>query len=245
MKKVLLLTICGLTALASAQQVYELRKYDMVKAWYAGPLHDYFREALIPAMERQGVKHIAVFEEMGEDWPKSVYFLAVYPDLSEFSSLRERLVKDTVFQNRAQFYYNTPEENFPFTDYSTSLYTSFQGMPEMNLPDPNRVIFELRTYESYQEDALRRKVKMFNDSEFGIFEDVGLPPVFFGQKIAGPDMPCLTYMLSFETMEERTRSWERFMKHPEWLRIRDLEEYANTVSEIKQVFLRKKSYSTF
>ncbi len=104
-------------------------------------------------------------------------------------------------------------------------------------------VFELRIYESYSEDALRRKVKMFNDSEFEIFEDVGLPMVFFGANISGDQMPCLTYLLAFKDMEAHKEAWSKFGPHPEWQRIIKLEEYANTVSSITRIFLKPVDYS--
>ena len=93
------------------------------------------------------------------------------------------------------------------------------------------------------EDALRRKVKMFNDHEFAIFEEVGLPMVFFGDNIAGSQMPCLTYLLGFKDQKAHEEAWARFGPHPEWQRILKLEEYANTVSEIYRVFLNPLPYS--
>jgi hypothetical protein len=56
-------------------------------------------------------------------------------------------------------------------------------------------------------------------------------------------MPALTYMLAFKDMEERNRNWNKFSIHPEWKRISILPEYANTVSDIKRIFLKPLSYS--
>ena len=110
-------------------------------------------------------------------------------------------------------------------------------------PTEDSGVFELRIYESYNEDALRRKVKMFNDSEFGIFEDTGLPMVFFGPNISGDQMPCLTYLLAFKDMQAHKDAWSKFGPHPEWQRIVKLDEYANTVSSITRVFLKPVDYS--
>lgn len=84
---------------------------------------------------------------------------------------------------------------------------------------------------------------MFTDSEFQIFEDIGLPIVFFGPNISGSQMPCLTYLLAFKDMEARDEAWSKFGPHPEWQRILKLEEYANTVSNIYRVFLKRLEYS--
>lgn len=103
-------------------------------------------------------------------------------------------------------------------------------------------IFELRIYESYNEDALRRKVKMFNDSEFGILKMLAFHRIF-GSNIAGNNMPCLTYMLAFKDKEAHTEAWGKFGPHPEWKRISNMEEYTNAMNNIIRVFLKPLSYS--
>lgn len=52
------------------EQVYELRTYELEFGRPEQILHDYFKDAFIPAMNRQGIKNIGVFEEVGERLPK-------------------------------------------------------------------------------------------------------------------------------------------------------------------------------
>ena len=127
--------------------------------------------------------------------------------------------------------------------FTTSFLIAFDGLPKLIKPNKEAQLFELRTYEGYSEDAVRRKVKMFNKEEFSIFDATGLNSVFFGEQISGPLMPALTYMLVFNSMEERNSNWEKFSKHPKWKRVSALKEYANTVSDIKRTFLRPFKYS--
>ena len=84
---------------------------------------------------------------------------------------------------------------------------------------------------------------MFNDSEFAIFDDVGLNTVFFGANISGNQMPCLTYLLAFKDKEEHQQAWSKFGPHPEWQRIIKLEEYKNVMNDISRVFLKPLAYS--
>jgi len=113
----------------------------------------------------------------------------------------------------------------------------------MIVPANQPRIFEIRTYEGYSEDAVRRKVKMFNADELPIFYKVKLNPVFFGKVIAGEHMPCLTYMLTFKDMAERDANWKAFSADSDWKRISAAPEYANTVSNIIRVFLEPVAYS--
>jgi hypothetical protein len=61
--------------------------------------------------------------------------------------------------------------------------------------------------------------------------------------LAGDQMPCLTYMLVFENMEERDRNWAAFGNDPDWKRVSAAPEYANTVSKITKIFLEPMGYS--
>ena len=84
---------------------------------------------------------------------------------------------------------------------------------------------------------------MFNEVEMDIFKKTNLNMVFFGEEIAGKDLPCLTYMLAFRDMEERDINWKGFSSDPDWKRVRSLQEYADTVSSITQIFLKPLPYS--
>ena len=81
-------------------------------------------------------------------------------------------------------------------------------------------IFELRTYESNNIDTLKRKAGMFNDGEIAIFRRLNMLPVFFGETIVGRKMPNLTYMLAFDDLAAREKSWKAFGSDPEWQKMR-------------------------
>jgi len=137
----------------------------------------------------------------------------------------------------------SPQIKKVYNRFTTSFLIAFDGLPKLIKPKEATKLFELRTYEGYSEDAVRRKVDMFNKEEFSIFDATGLNSVFFGEQISGPLMPALTYMLAFESMEERNINWEKFSKNSEWKRVSILKEYSNTVSDIKRVFLKPLEYS--
>jgi hypothetical protein len=104
-------------------------------------------------------------------------------------------------------------------------------------------LFELRIYESASEDAGRRKIDMFNKEEIALFLKVGLLPVFFGRIMAGEYMPALVYMVGFKDMTDREAVWSRFGAHEDWNTMRVKPEYADTVSNIRRVFLTPVPYS--
>jgi hypothetical protein len=45
-------------------------------------------------------------------------------------------------------------------------------------------------------------------------------------------------MLNFKDMEEHDANWKRFGAHSDWKAMSGMEEYANTVSNIRKVFLK-------
>ena len=100
-------------------------------------------------------------------------------------------------------------------------------------------------YESNNATTLARKVKMFNEGEAGIFKRLGMQPVFFGETIAGPRMPNLVYMLSFDDLAARDRLWKEFGSDPEWQKLRSQPGYADAeiVSNISNSILRPLPFS--
>ncbi|UCD61660.1 MAG: NIPSNAP family protein, partial [Flavobacteriaceae bacterium] len=210
MKKIAIGIVLLLGVLGFGQnEIYEFREYELKFGKSAKVLHDYFEKALIPALNEQGINNIGAFEEIGDALPKKIYLLIAYDDLDDYQKILARLKKDQVFLQASKEYSNTAQEDFPVERYVTSLFTAFDGLPNIVKPAEGSMVFELRTYEAYNEDAFQRKVKMFNESEFGIFDEVGLHSVFFGEKIAGPQMPCLTYLLAFRDMAERDTNWSK------------------------------------
>ena len=227
----------------SAQQVYEFRTYELTFFRSAEVLNQYLEQALIPALNRQGIENIGAFEESGEALPRKIYLLITYPDLQAYGVSLDALAADSGYQQAASSYLTADPQTMPFKRISVSLIRATTGFPELVKPREDAELFELRIYESYNEDALRRKVKMFNDSEFDIFKEVGLPTVFFGTNIAGDQMPCLTYMLAFKDMEAQVEAWSKFGPNPEWQRITKLKEYEGAMNEITRIFLRPLPYS--
>ena len=96
----------------------------------------------------------------------------------------------------------------------TSLLAAFAGMPKLDVPpaalEHRPRIFELRVYESHSKKANLTKIKMFNEGEIAIFRRTGLRPVFFGETLIGSRLPNLTYMLTFDNVEQREKNWSAF-----------------------------------
>lgn len=223
------------------KECYEFRTYELKGDQHF--IHDYFSKALIPALNKLGVKKVGAFTEIGKTEPTKLYLLIAYPSLDSFSSINAQLKKDKDYFAASTEYNQLPVDKPAYFSLETSLMIAFDGLPTLVAPANSPRIFELRTYMGYSEDAVQRKIKMFNLEEFPIFYKTKLTPVFFGEVIAGPNLPCLTYMITFKNMEERDASWKAFSADPDWQRVSKLPEYANTVSRINKVFLEPTAYS--
>ena len=225
----------------SEKELYELRTYEIKFGGNQKLLIDYLYKALQPALKRIGVNHFLLFKELGNSDPTKLRVLISYPNASVFIGA-QNLHSDLKYEKEAKNYHNLPPDQTIYNRFSSSLLLAFDGMPKLIDPVKGASLFELRTYEGFSEDAVKRKIKMFNKEEIQLFLKTNLHPVFFGEMIAGPYRPSLTYMLNFKDMAEHDSSWEDFIKHPEWKAMSSKKEYANTVSNIRKIFLEPVQY---
>ena len=228
-------------------EYYELRVYRIDSLEKQEVVSRYLEAALIPALNRTGIDRIGVFtlQEPGDDF--SIFTLVPYPTLDHMTRLSDVLDQDTDYQTAASEYFSASIDDPAYGRIENKLMKAFDSIPVMELPaqtagrEPR--IFELRTYESHHENAAYRKVQMFDEGETQIMRETGLGPVFFGEVLVGHDVPNLTYLLSSSDRETHKKSWEAFLAHPDWVRMKAMERYKDTVSKIANWFLVPTSYS--
>lgn len=216
------------------KELYEVRTYELKFGGNQKLLLSYLKDALKPAMMRAGANHFMILEEVAKGGPKKIYLLISYPTAAIYLQAQNPN-GDAAYVSAAATY--NADQKVIYNRYESWLLHAFDGFSALETP-PVDAIFELRTYESFSDDALRRKIKMFNEEEVPIFRDAGLIPVFFGEMLAGPYRPALTYMIYTKDMAASGQGWQNFLKHPDWNRIKVMPEYANTVSNIRNVFLK-------
>ena len=213
MKKIFsLVVLLSSINLFGQQEIYELKVYELFQSSSIKNFNAYFEDHYIPALSDKGIQNVGVFSEVSEDLPRKIYVFVPYANMEEYQKVTSDLSSDAELQQASSAL--NPVDKPMFNRYQTSLYIAFDGMPKMIKPDNKNRFYELRTYESHSEDAYRRKVNMFNEGELDLFAELDFGSVFFGDKIAGDRMPCLTYMLSFESLEERNENWDKFLVHP-------------------------------
>ncbi len=219
------------------KELYEIRTYEVKFGSNQQLLKDYLNQVLGPSLKSLGANRFMILGELGNSDPTQLWVIIGYVNGEAFLKA-QNLQNDPAYKTAAAEYNALTPDQTLYNRFTSSLLLAFDGMPKMMDPIAGASLFELRTYEGYSEDAVRRKIKMFNEGEIDIFLETGLHPVFFGEMIIGPYRPCLTYMINFKDMEEHDANWKKFSDHPDWKAMSGMDEYANTVSNIRKVFLK-------
>ncbi len=232
----------------SRPQVLELRRYQYRFGSMEMRHADYVKKALLPALDRAGIKALGAFTvSLGPDTP-ALYMLLPHPSAESVVTLGARLNADAEYKAAASAFRSLPATDPPYTRRASTLLVPFDTMPTVEVPKPQTPtrVFEMRTYESHNENAGLKKIEMFEKGgELAIFRRVGLNPVFFGRTVVGPQMPNLTYMVSFPDLGARDKAWAAFRDDPEWVKLRQTPGYANAdiLTNIGVQLLRPTDYS--
>ena len=183
------------------REYYELRRYHLQSGPQEKLTNSFVAEALIPALNRLGVKPVGAFNlYLGPETP-SLYLLLPASSPETLATLESKLATDEEFMRIGTPFLNAPAKEPAFDRIESSLLAAFEGWPKLVLPPTTASnsprVFQLRTYESPSIQDHRRKVEMFHSGEFDIFKQAGFSQVFYGDMLIGPRLPNLTYMLSF------------------------------------------------
>lgn len=208
---------------ASGIEYYELRRYLLRRGPQTQMIDAFFRDAAIPALNRQGLNPVGVFNVSIGPGNPAVYVLTAHPTIESAVTSHDRLAADPEFLKAGADFINATPAAPAYERVESTILAAFSGWPKLTVPGAtagNQTrIFELRTYQSHSKKANLAKVHMFNSAEMTIFRRTGLHPVFFGNTLVGDGMPCLTYMLVFQDMDERARAWAAFGADPEWKKL--------------------------
>lgn len=241
----------GLSASAAEgmpkNSIYSLAYFYMRSGSQVDRTTAYLRETYAPAAKRNGVATLGFFSPVVGERSPYILSLAVYPSFAAVDTVHQKLAEDKEFL-RGWEAYNTIGDP-AYIRMEVTVLRAFDKLPTIEVPPvesgkPARV-FELRTYESMNEKAGRRKILMFESGEAAIFKKVGMQTVLFGQTVAGRNMPSLTYMLGYDNLAARDTLWKAFGSDPEWQKLRSQPGYsdAEIVSNISNTLLRPLPFS--
>lgn len=225
---------------SSKKQIYEWRIYTLEGD--GDGLDAFFRDTLIPAYNRKNIK-AGAFAPYKKEEKERRLLLFVYPDIDTYYKVKKDIWKDTTFRKAAQPFFDQTAPKPAYFNFESYLCEAFDKIPTMRMPDKNRTLLELRTYHSPNEEANQRKIAMFNNDEIEIFDKVGVNSVCYGEIMAGPIMPAIMYLTWYKDEPTRAEAWNKFGKHPDWQRIKDMPEYAYTATRNTSLFLSPLPYS--
>lgn len=234
---------------SGTRQYYELRTYSLRSGRQSQITGQYVSAVLIPALNRLGIAPVGAFNlTIGPDTP-TLYLLLPCDRLENVVNAGLRLRRDQQFLAAADAFWNAPEDSPAFERVESTLLIAFEGWPHLVLPPPTsqhgKRIFQLRTYESASDRDHLRKVQMFHQGEFEIFERSGFWRVFFGDALIGPRLPRLTYMLSFTELKQLDDLWAAFRNDPQWKKLTASKEFnfEPIVSDVTNLILSPTDYS--
>lgn len=228
----------------SQREYYELKKYRLNSADKQKLVLDYLRAAAIPALNRIGIAPVGVFKILEGD-SSDLYVLLVHKSLESVVAASTLIESDPDYHKAAANLLNASKSDPTYERINSSLMRAFEAIPKLEMPTKTESrIFQLRTYESHNSLAAKKKVEMFNTGgEIAVFRRTGLNPVFFGESIIGSKLPNLTYMLGFDHIDKKDKSWDKFRDHPQWKTLKENPYYKDTVSNITNILLRPASCS--
>lgn len=240
------------TALAQSsgkQQFLELRRWSIDSLENNRVVSNFLQQAILPSLKRSGAGKLGVFYHLPHEksYPEQlhdIYTVLAFDSLDEWLALGAHFEGDRAMHEAGAEYLGTDKKTAAYQRIESSLMLSFAGYPRLKTPRAGKDrVFELRRYESPNELKAKLKVEMFNEGELDIFAKVNLDGVFYGEMLSGPHMPNLTYMLAYDSVEERDANFKAFSQHPDWNALKKVEKYKGTVSKIDAIFLKPAPFS--
>jgi hypothetical protein len=234
------------TQSAGKKTYFELRRYSVS----AGPpmaklTDDYLSGALIPALNRLGISPVGAFKlDIGPDTP-ATYLLIPSESVEALANVGAALARDEAFVKGGEPFNSISADHPAFRRIDSTLLAAFRDFTPAAMQGRYKRIFQLRIYDSPTPTAHERKVAMFQQGEIDIFLSVGFRPVFFAQALIGASLPSLTYMLTFNDMDELNTKWAAFSSAPAWRKL--VSQPGNgddsLIREITNLILSPKPYS--
>lgn len=224
------------------REFVEFRKYTVKDNAKRAALVDILDKALIPALNRQGIKPVGVFipVEKEEKYRQNVFVVIPHKTVESFVTLTLKLLADESYKKDAVALFETTSKDPVYLDSESMLLYGFETCPKLELPKlGSDRVFQTRLYRSFNIEKNAAKIHMFDHGgELALFRKLNMNPIFFGDAVIGKKLPNLTYMIGCENQEKHDAAWKEFVKHPDWIKIRDLPQYADTATEIDRVVLK-------
>jgi hypothetical protein len=236
-------------AQGKGREFYQLRRYHLNSGPQRKLCDDFFRDSLIPALNRLSISPVGVFDlSIGPETP-SIYVLMPSLSAETLATVETHLGQDADYMKAGAAFLNAPAKEPAFDRMESSFLQAFEKWPRIVPPKATATqgprIFELRSYEGATDQDHKRKVEMMQSGESEIFTKAGVEQVFYSDALIGTRLPKLTYMIAFDSMADRDKKWAAFRGSDEWKALSTQSKYAfeAIVSNINNLILTPTPYS--
>lgn len=232
-----------------ARHYFQLKVYHLADSAQLQKLDSYLKDAYVPALHRNGVKQVGVFQTVESDTGGiRFYVFTAFRSLQQLSQIQKKIDGDKTYQSAGKDYINASWDQPPYQRIETIILDPFVAAPFVAKPKltakPKDRIYELRSYEGPTEKYYESKLKMFNvGNEISIFNNLNFNPVFYGSVLSGSRMPNLMYMTSFNSMADRDAHWKDFVDDALWKSLSNDPQYQHVITRMDIVFLHSTPYS--
>lgn len=224
----------------TAPHYYLLQQYYLKNGTQGARIAEYLKNGLLEAATRLGVPGPRfVLEALIAPHMPQVACVSAYSTLDAMNTARGRLAAD----NKLQAALNQWEagEEAPYESYSEVLLEAAPYAPPLPAASGGKPrVFELRLYHSPTQKQLKALHERFAGPEIRIFHRSGIHPVLYSSTLIGPSKPNLIYLIPFDDLAAREKSWAAFGADPEWIKVR-AESVAKSgqISSVMQMSLFK------
>jgi hypothetical protein len=224
---------------ALQSKIFVVRNYLLKNGTQSARLHQFLKEALVPALKVSGDVPLGIFDAViAPDMPQ-VMTIAGFPSFGEWQAGEVKL-NESADLTRALANWEQPAEA-PYESYSERVLGVTPFSPPLPLlSDAKPRIFELRVYHSPTRRQLAALNDRFSGPEITIFHRCGIFPVLYTNAITGENLPNLTYLTPFESLAAREKAWAAFAADPEWMKVRaeSIEKFGQ-ISSVMHISLWK------
>jgi hypothetical protein len=211
--------LIGVDAKYESGRLYVLHQFLLDNGKQLERLHRYLKDALLPALTREGAGPQIVLEAIVAAHQPQVLFVREFENVAAWRAITATLRQDPelIAANAA---WDRPGP--PYLSHNLSLLAGTNYCPELlaNPDSPAGRIFEMRVYQAPSEWQLNGVHERFAGPEIPIFHRCGIHPVLYLSGIAGAQLPNLTYFTPFDSLAAREAAWTKFQGDPEWHQVR-------------------------
>ena len=204
----------------NSRPVYELSLFKMKNGDQGKRMDDWATNVLMPLAKEFNVGPIGIFKAAIADYTPHVLMIVEHPNIA---SIQERWGNVTGDKRWWEGLKQWKKNDIPaYESYENRLLRATSYSPELSevvgKSDKPR-LFEYRVYHAPTFRQLMALSERFKGPEIKLFHKSGIHPVLYAYTVYGPDMPNLTYLMPFESLEAREKAWAKFRSDPGWKKV--------------------------